>query len=77
MRNSQSISLHSYGILDEYDDTKTFEELYPSFDNNPSAQAYFNGSFNSGDIDDDLLLDDTVSIMSRDSVMRSIYSYIC
>ena len=64
MRNSQFISLHSYGILDEYDDAKTFEELYPSFDNNPSTQAYFNGSFNSGDIDDDSLLDDIVSIMS-------------
>ena len=41
MGNSQSISLLSYGILEEYD-TKTFKELYPSFANDPYAQSYLN-----------------------------------
>ena len=37
----QSISLLSYGILEEYD-TKTFKELYPSFANDMYAQSYLN-----------------------------------
>ena len=41
MGNSQSISLLSYGILEEYD-TKTFKELYPSLANDPYAQSYLN-----------------------------------
>ena len=77
MGNSQSISLLSYGILEEYD-TKTFRELYPSFANDPYAQSYLNevdDPINPDDIDEDLLLDDIVSIISRDAVMRSILAY--
>ena len=78
MGNSQSISLLSYGILGEYD-TKTFKELYPSLANDPYAQSYLNEvdeAINPDDIDEDLLLlDDIVSIISRDAVMRSILAY--
>ena len=77
MGNSQSICLLSYGILDEFD-TKTFKQLYPSFANDTYAQTYLNqvdDPINSDDIDEDLLLDDIVSIISRDAVMRSILSY--
>ena len=73
MGNLQSISLLSYGILDEYD-TKTFEELYPSsFANDTYAQSYLNevdDPIFPDDIDDDLLLDDIVSI-----IMQSILAY--
>ena len=76
MGNSQSISLLSYGILEEYD-TKTFKELYPSFA--MYAQSYLNevdDPINPDDIiDEDLLLDDMVSIISRDAVIRSILAY--
>ena len=68
MGNSQSISLLSYGILEEYD-TKTFRELYPSFANDPYAQSYLN------EVDDPINPDDIVSIISRDAVMRSILAY--
>ena len=78
MGNSQSISLLSYGILEEFD-TKTFENAYPSFTNDPFfAKAYLNevdNVINPDDIDEDLLLDDIVSIFSRDAVMRSILAY--
>ena len=50
MGNSQSIFLLSYGILEEFD-SKTFEKTYPSFVNY---------------VDEDLLLDDIVSTISRD-----------
>ena len=78
MGNSQSISLLSYGILEEID-TKTFLDADPSFANNDSfAKAYLNevdDMINSDDIDEDVLLDDIVSIISRDAVMRSILAY--
>ena len=73
MGNSQSISLLSYGILEEYD-TITFRELYPSFANDPYAQSYLNevdDAINPDDIDEDLLLDDIVSIISRDAVISN------
>ena len=41
MGNSQSISLLSYGILEEFT-SKSFEEAYPSFSNDSFAQAYLN-----------------------------------
>ena len=41
MGNSQSISLLSYGILEEFS-SKSFKEAYPSFSNDPLAQAYLN-----------------------------------
>ena len=76
MGNLQTISLLSYGILDEFD-TKIFEELYPSFANDIYAQSYLN------EVDDPInpddiyvvLLDDIVSIISRDADIRSILVY--
>ena len=41
MGNSQSIPFPSYGILEEFY-SKTFEEAYPSFANDPFAKAYLN-----------------------------------
>jgi hypothetical protein len=41
MGNSQSIPFLSYGILEEFY-SKTFEEAYPSFANDPFAKAYLN-----------------------------------
>ena len=74
MGNSQSISLFSYSILEELD-SKTFQDAYPSFANDPFAKAYLN-VINPDDIDENLLLDDIVSIIiSRDAVMRSILAY--
>ena len=73
-RNSQSISLLSYCILEELD-SKTFQDAYPSFANDLFANAYLN-VINPDDIDEDLLLDDIVSIIiSKDAVMRSILAY--
>jgi len=77
MRNSQSISLLSYGILEEFT-SKSFEEAYPSFSNDSFAQAYLNEVdilINPDDIDEDVLLDEIVTIISRDAVMRSILSF--
>ena len=80
-RNYQSISLLSYSILLDEFNAKTFEELYPSFAYDPFAQAYLNEVNDpiinpDNIIDDDVLLDDIVSIMSRDAaVMRSILAY--
>ena len=77
MGNSQSISLLSYGILEEFT-SKSFEEAYPSFSNDSFAQAYLNEvdiPINSDDIDEDVLLDEIVTIISRDAVMRSILSF--
>ena len=64
----------SYGILDEFD-TKTFKELYPSFANDMYAQSYLNDvddPINPDDFDEDLLLDDIVSIISSDAVMPCV-----
>ena len=77
MGNLQSFSLLSYGFLEEFD-TKTLKELYPSFAYDMYAQSYLNevdDPINPDDIDEDLLLDDIVSIISRDAVMRSILAY--
>ena len=65
----------SYGILDEFDTKK----LYPTFAYDTDAQSYFNevdDPINPDDIDEDLLLDDIVSIISRDADVRSILSYV-
>ena len=35
MGNSQSVSLLSYGILEEFTSNKAFQEAYPSFANDP------------------------------------------
>ena len=74
MGNSQSISLLSYRILEEFT-SKSFEDAYPSFCNDPFAQAFINEvdiPINPDDIDEEVLLDEIVSLISRDAVMRSI-----
>ncbi len=71
MGNSLSISLLSYGILEELD-SKTFSELYPHLANDPVAQQYLNEAddeINPDDIDEDSLLDDIISIINRDAVV--------
>ena len=72
MGNSLSISLLSYGILEEFD-SKTFSELYPHLANDPVAQQFLNQAdneiINPDDIDENILLDDIISIINRDAVM--------
>ena len=73
----ESISLLSYGISEEFT-IKAFQEAYPSFANDPFAQAYLNEvdiPINPDDIDEDVLLDEIVIIISRGAVMHSILSF--
>ena len=42
MGNLQSISLLSYGVLEELTSNKAFQRAYPSFANDPFTQAYLN-----------------------------------
>ena len=58
MRNSLSICLLSFGILEELD-SKTFSELYPHLANDPVAQQYLNQAdneiINPDDTDDEII----------------------